>query len=266
MPRLLGRLPAVIDPRVVNLRMALGSTRVPSASAKMNWRARLPSTGVPMLGNDSVGNCTICTCFHFVQVVSGYAELAIQEPTVDEAIGAYSAVGGYDPTQTAADGSNPTDQGLAMMGPGGVVEYWTRNGFTCGGALNKLTSAVDVSLSGDPATRVDRLMDALVLGPVLTGANLSRSNVDADFMWDVAEDPVVGGHEFLVMGAETTATGTWFDIETWDGERRMTSAFVERNVEEACMVLDPVFFTANGVDPAGVDMAAVQAAMATLAK
>jgi hypothetical protein len=139
------------------------------------------------------------------------------------------------------------------------VEYWTKTGLTCGGVLNKLTTAVVVDHANP-----DELKAALALGPLMCGAMLGQANVDSDFMWQPA-DPSIGGHEFLVVGYETLPSGTWYDIVTWDGERRCTDEFMAQCVDEAAMVLDPAFFDANGIDPAGIDMAAVRTAMAGIA-
>ena len=91
-----------------------------------------------MLGNDTVGNCVFCTAFHWIQQASLFIEQPLPtDPTTKECVDAYSAVTGYTPADPG------TDNGTVVMGPGGLVEYWTRHGLLCGGVINMLTSAVD---------------------------------------------------------------------------------------------------------------------------
>ena len=253
MPRLLGKRPAVHDPRVMRLRDVL--LKVPPTMGKMDWRALSPDSGVPMLGNDFAGNCVWCTIFHWRQQASLYTGQPLPSaPTTNECIAAYTGATGYNSNDPS------TDNGTVVMGPGGAVEYWTKTGVVCGGVLNKLTSAVTVNIR-DPI----ELQIALSLGPVMVGASLSQANVDADYMW-VAGGPQIGGHEFLVQGCEIISNGdAYYDVETWDGQRRYGPDFASQNVDEAVMVLDVAFFDKAGIDPAGIDMAAVQSAMGALA-
>lgn len=254
MVRMLGKLPAVHDPRMARLKDIL--ITAPNTSA-MNWRADLPDSGIPMLGNDVAGCCVFATAFHYIQLAAIYALKPLpQEPTADECLMPYSAVTGYDPTQTQPDGSNPTDKGTVVMGPGGLVEYWIKTGLVCGGVRNMLTSAATVDIHNP-----DELQAALKLGPVLMGSSLTQANVDADFMWTYGQ-PFIGGHETLLTGCEIISSGkAYYDIVTWDGERRADDDFMARSADEAVVVLDDIFFDARGYDPAGIDKVALAAAI-----
>jgi hypothetical protein len=253
MNRLLGKRPAVHDPRVMRLRDVL--IKVPPTMGKMNWRADSPAAGVNMLGNNIAGNCVWCTGFHWIEQASLYTGQPLPSaPTTNECLAAYAAGTGYNSNDPS------TDNGTVVMGPGGMVEFWTKTGLLCGGKRNFLTSAATVNIR-DPL----ELQIALSLGPVMVGASLSQANVDADYVW-VAGGPPIGGHEFMVQGCEILSNGdAYFDVETWDGQRRYGPDFAAQNVDEAVMVLDEAFFDKAGFDPAGIDMAAVQAAMASIA-
>lgn len=212
----------------------------------------MPATGIPMLGNDSVGDCVLASVAHWVQIARGYTGVALpHDPTADECIAAYSAITGYDPSNPA------TDQGTVVMGPGGMVEYWTRNGITVGGELSRLSAAVTID-----HTDLDHLDVALTLGPVFCGAEISQGDMDSDFLWDAHDGQVLGGHEFLLVGREIISTGKrYYDICTWNGMWRATDSWLLAAADEMMIPLLPEFFVANGVDPAGVDMAAVEQTM-----
>lgn len=253
MTRLLGKRAAVHDPRMAALRSVMAT--LPTAPAAMNWQAHMPDDGVPMLGNDQVGDCVLASTAHWVQIASGYTGAALPSaPSADECVAAYSAITGYDP-------NNPlTDQGTVVMGPGGLVEYWTRTGIMIGGELSKLQAAVTID-----HTNLDHLDAALTLGPVFCGALISQGDMDSDFLWDAHDGDILGGHEFLLVNREIISTGKrYYDICTWDGLWRCTDSWLLAAADEMMVPLVPSFFDAHGVDPAGIDMAAVEAAMAGL--
>lgn len=255
--RALGKKPHVSDPRIMRLSSVLPTGFV---GKSYNWRAHMPQKGIPMLRNDIIGCCVFATILHYVQLATAYVSNVDIDPTDEECIAPYSAVTGYDPAQTQPDGSNPTDNGTVVAGPGGALEYWHKNGIVVAGENNKLLNAVKVDFRN-----IDHVKNALSLGPLMVGAQLTQENVDSDFMWSTGGD-LIGGHEFLVVDCETISTGKiYFDVETWDGMRRFDDAFLLNNVDEIYMVLDPAFFGPSGLDPADLDIAAVQSSMLALA-
>ena len=214
----------------------------------------MPSTGIPMLGNDSCGCCVWASRLHYLQLAELYVNNNLVQPTDAECIGDYSACTGYDP-------SNPTtDQGTYVQGPGGAIEYWINKGVACAGKRYFLKNAVAVNHMD-----LDHLKLALTLGPVFGGATIRVDDALSPFMWDVGTSAIDGGHEFLIVDCETISTGkTYFDICTWDGMWRATDDWVVAQMDEATMVLDPAFFGPSGLDPADMDMAAISAGMAAL--
>jgi hypothetical protein len=255
--RMLGKQDAVDDRRIARLERLLPVSFAPGKST--NWRAHTPAKGIPILRNNIIGNCVICTAFHYVQTALAYTTSIDIDPTDDEAVGEYSAITGYDPAQTQQDGSNPTDNGTVVAGPGGLLEYWTKTGLVIAGQRNFLKGATRVNHKN-----LDAVKQALSLGPLMVGAQLTQANVDSNFMW-VAGNPYIGGHEFLVLDCEEVAGKTYFDVETWDGMWRYDESFATQSVDEIYMVLDPAFFGPSGLDPADVDMAMLQRSMSALA-
>lgn len=253
MPRLLGKRAAVRDPRVGSLRAVLLAVIAP---ASMNWQAHMPDGGIPMLGNDQVGDCAWASVFHWELIASGYTGVPPPHPpTAAECIAAYSAGTGYNP----ADPS--TDQGTVIMGPGGLVEYWTRTGITIGGEKSVLDSAVTID-----HTDLDDLDAALTLGPVFCGATLTKRDADSDFMWDdLSMEEIEGGHEYLIVNRDIISTGKrYYDVCTWDGMWRATDDWLIRKADEMMIPLLPEFFDKSGFNPAHIDLATVRNQMARL--
>ena len=252
--RALGKLPAVKDTRLVALHQVMPAA-LPAIPKSTNWRAHLPDTGVDMLGNDAFGCCVWATSLHYIQLAALYVSGANLRPTEEECLGpdGYGSTG-FDPTKP------DTDKGTVVAGSGGALDHWIRNGMVCGGRRNFLRSAVIIE-----HTSLDQLRLALALGPVMAGANMTEADMNSLYMFIASGQPPKGGHEFLILGHETLASGkTYYDIETWDGMWRADDNWIQAQMDEACMPLDPAFFGPSGMDPADMDMASVAAAVARI--
>lgn len=254
--RRLGKRAAVVDTRMALLHAVARPAQLPPVPKWVNWRANLPDTGVPMLGNEKCGCCVFATIFHYLECAAAYTRHPLPSaPTEAECIEAYSLVTGYDP-----DDPN-TDLGTYVMGRGGAVEHWARVGIVCGGVRNRLARAATVNFK-DP----DALKQALALGPVMMGASMSEVDCLSPFMWDQQGGDMQGGHEFLCLGFETLSSGkTYYDVETWDGMWRATDDWVAHAVDECVIPLNRAFFDASGVSPSGLDWATVDRLMRAVA-
>lgn len=255
MPKLLGKREAVDDKRMAALHDVIDRSKIPPPPKQVNWRAHMPASGIPMLGNDKAGNCVFASILHYLQLASLYTlQDKPLEPTEAEAIAAYSAVTGYDPANSLTDG------GTYVMGPLGAMQYWTTHGITCGGVLNHLTSAATVDFRDQ-----DHLKQALSLGPVFCGVQLTESDLESQFLWNKRAGQHLGGHEVLLVGYDQLSSGyTWFDIETWDGLWRATGDWMREACDETVMVFNDAFFGRTGLDPAGIDRVAIADRMAQL--
>lgn len=245
--RKLGKLPARRDRRIPPLTKHLPTLAAPPQN--VNWYAAVPL--VPMLGNDKWGDCVPCTVCHYLQLAKKYvAPSGFLQATEDEALAIYSAVTGFN-ASAGPPGSNPTDQGTYMLGPGGMVEYWIKHGVTVGGKLDKLEAVAQVDVKNHTLMK-----QALWLfGALLVGAEIAEGDMEVEFMWQLGSrtGQILGGHEFLVVGYETLASGfTVWDIHTWDGHRRMTSDWMDAALDEAIIVYNDAFINSRGMTGAGV--------------
>lgn len=254
---LYGRKPAVIDPRVPHLAHHMNLAALPASPDQVQWHAMLPADGIPMLGNDQVGNCVWASAFHYLILLSLYAGSAIR-PTTDECIAAYSAGTGYTPSNPASD------QGTVVMGPGGMLDYWINTGLVAGGVNNKCTGAAVVN-PHNPAelqTAIDLFL------AVFIGASISQSDEDAPFLWmnRTRDDVILGGHEFLLTGYTRLSDGeVRYDILTWDGMYRTDQVWVDAAVDEGTVIFDRAFMNTVGISPGGLDLAALTQASLSLA-
>lgn len=250
----LGKKPAVADARLPHLTAVASSLPNPPPAA--NWLADVENW--QMLGNDSVGDCVAAAAMHVIFQQKSYLTPGGRAtvPTAAEAIHNYSAIGGYDPSNPASD------QGLAVLGSGGLIEYWARHGLLCGGVTHKLKSAIQIGMVPREWQQAISLF-----GSVLLGMQLPAGIADADslpYVWSDNRGPAAGGHEVLAVGYQTVASETLYDIVTWGQLCRCTEAFLLAVVDEVVVVSTSDGINAAGVDAAGINQIALANAMKQL--
>lgn len=251
----LGKKPARHDMRVP--RMSKHAAGLPPPPAFANWYADVPDWY--MLANDRVGNCVEAAVMHVILQQTSYADepIAPPMPTDAEALAFYSAATGYDPTEEG------TDQGSYVLGPGGVMDFWFKTGVTCGGVLNKPTAFLSIA---QPSPNEWQQAIA-TFGNLLVGVRLPETIVASEItppIWFDASGPEAGGHEILIVGYRTTAMGVLYNLVSWGQMYQATEAFLLSVLDEAVTVVDAAFINTKGVNPAGVDLAGLQAAMDAL--
>lgn len=252
--RQLGKRAAVTDLRIKSLRQRMNLSAAQATPDQVQWHARLPASGIPMLGNDRVGNCVWASACHYVMLVSQYTGLNIM-PTTDEAVAAYSAGTGYIP------GNAATDLGTVVRGPGGMIEYWTNHGIMMGGVLNKCGPSASVDWTN--AAELQAAID--LFGAVFIGSNMTQDDVDSPYLWLNQTGPFIGGHEYILTGFERLADTTRYDVMTWNGMWRCDDVWLDHAADEALVIYNHDFFDARGISPGGIDVAALTADMATFA-
>lgn len=254
MARLLGRRPRVADARIKRLSVAAPSLPDPPASS--NWYADIPAW--QMLGNDECGDCVVAMGMHFIYQQQSYLTPGrAPMPTAAEAIASYSAIGGYTP-------SNPdSDQGLTVMGKGGLVEYWARDGLMCGGTNHKLTGVLQITR---PNPREWQQAISMFSG-LGVGIRLPESIADSDvlpFVWDDPSGPIAGGHEMFLVGYEKVSGHTFYDCITWGERVRLTEEFLVAVYDEGVCMLSTDGLDKDGKNAVGVTAVALADAMTLL--
>lgn len=250
----LGRKAAITDHRVARLSRVGSGLADPPPSA--NWYADVIDWG--MLGNDQVGDCVVAFGMHYVyQQLRYLSQDKAAIPTTAEAIANYSAIGGYDPADPE------TDAGLAVMGPGGLIEYWTRTGLLCGGEIHKLTNVVQITRPNPKEWR----QAISLFGGMGVGVRLPESIMEADdvpFLWSDPSGPIAGYHEMFLVGYETMNGHTYYDCITWGTRVRLTEAWLQSQFDEGVAVLSMDGMDAGGINAAGLSKTDLAARMALL--
>lgn len=257
-------------------RYKLGKKPARPGAAKLRLSTYLPKDtikGIPpvfgyqkdvavwgMLGNDTVGDCAEADAWHQTMLLnSEQIPPRLIDVTDQTAIQTYSAVTGFDPSQTDAAGNNPTDQGTDVLQ---LAEYRRTVGLTdAAGTVHR----VGAYLALDQGN-VSQLRAAIYLfgGAVSIGVQLPDSaqtqfqNGDA---WSpVAGAQIEGGH--CITGVAGDNDGN-IGVITWGAFQWMTSAFYRRYNDESIVYLSTEFLTAS-VSPEGFDLAQLTANMAEL--
>jgi hypothetical protein len=239
----LGKKNARHDPRT--LRLADYRTGTLTAPAQAHWGHGLPFT---MLGNDNAGDCVEAGYAHHVQVWCDRAGHPFT-PTDAEALGAYSAITGYNP----ADPS--TDQGTDMLT---ACNYWRSTGM----AGHEITAFLSV-----PPRQQGLVKESVAFyGGLYLGVQLPLSaQAQVGDIWKVVTGPDAaagswGGHCIAVTGYDENIL--W--VCTWGRLQAMEWDFLATYGDEAFVLLSKDWQETSGTSPSGLAWGALQADLANL--
>lgn len=248
----MGKRPARKDYRIA--RLSRYAPLLPAPPRSANYYSEITAWG--MLGNDTAGDCIVAAVDHGIYQERTYAnpDSVIVPPTTAEAITTYSAVGGYVP------GNPATDQGLYMLGNGGMMEYWAKNGIICGGILNRPAAYTQIT----QPNIVEWEQAVAIYGSLLLGLQLPENIVSGEeppAIWRNWRGPVAGGHEIIAVGYSKPGKETLFDIISWGRRFQADGAFLQHCVDEAVAVANAAFIGASGTDPGGLTLAMLESDM-----
>lgn len=236
----LGRLaphPKATHPRVsLEDHLNFDKITVPSV---VDRATKVPSW--PMYLNDQLGDCTAAGVGHAIQALTAYGSTEFSV-TDKDVLGLYEATGGYVP------GDPSTDNGANMQD---VLTYWQANGVAGHG--------IQAFAELDDFYHVANMRKALYLfGTVYLGINFPASAMDqfnANAAWTYqAGSPIEGGHCIVLQEMRASGTPNILDIVTWGQLHPMNISFMHHYVEEAWVVIDQDWMTANGTDVDGFNM------------
>lgn len=159
--------------------------------------------------NDTLGDCVCAGLGHVGGVLTGNAGTAPLIFTNDQIVFLYSAIGGYDPSQTQPDGSNPTDQGCDEQT---ALNYFQQHGLLADGSHKaQAWISIDGTNQAECMTAL-WLFENLFFGIELPDAWISPFPSASGFTWDVAGDPdPSNGH--CVTGFAYNSKGV--TIDSW---------------------------------------------------
>ena len=195
-----------------------------------------------MDGNDSVGDCACAMESHRKMIDSANVG-SIIIPTTEDTLALYSAVTGYDPSQTDSSGNNPTDQGTVLTD---LFSYLEKNGTILAWA------------EFDP-TQFIRYRQAInIFGSALVGVQIRQSDMDefnSGNSWSPQTDAVEGGHAIIAPKADLES----ITYVTWGALQQATQDWCLQETSEAYVVISQDFInTVTQNTPSGFNLAQLQ--------
>jgi len=240
----LGKLPKKHDRLRRTLCLAKYTQQLAPPPAAVDYSA-ISDLGVML--NATLGCCVCAGYGHSVQQwnqLAGHAFIP-SDPMVEAS---YEAIGGYNPAQTASDGSNPTDQGCNMLD---ACKYWRSTGM--GG------HKIDAFVSLGESTPISQLLlkqSIALFGNSYLGFSMPQS-CQEQAIWDVIPDPGDGSTEPGSWGGHCVLAVAYDDthltVVTWGQLLKVTWAFVDKYLEEAYGLYSEDWMVASGLSVSGFD-------------
>jgi hypothetical protein len=251
----LGKLPKQTDARTLQLSRYLAST-VAAPPDQIDWGQKVNGWG--MLGNDTVGDCVWAAQGHADMLWSTNAQGAPVPITTAECLAAYEKVTGYNP-QAGPSGNNPTDRGTSLLAG---LKYWRHTG------LDKQTIDAFVEIEASDIDNVKLGID--LFGCVYVGVQLPDSVLPTPSQvpsWTVTPDGTPAnrvnpdnGH--CIIYSAYDASGP--TVVTWGQTVTASWAFHTAYCDEIYAMVAPGWLNSSGVDPGGLDLAALESDLQAL--
>jgi hypothetical protein len=228
---------------------------LPTPPAEVSYVVDVPNW--PMLLNDQLGDCVIAAMGHMAQQWSYFASngAAMRVMSDQEALAAYEAIGGYNPSDPS------TDQGCDMLT---ALNYWRNHGIMVGGTLDKIGGFVEV----DPSSPAEVKEAIWLFGNLFTGVQLPVS-AQGENAWTVPDGGIYGsqgqpgswGGHCIPCDAESPITLTCI---TWAERLKMSHNFFADYCDEVYAVLSADWIGKQGKAINGFNLAQFQADLANL--
>ena len=204
-----------------------------------------------MMGNDSVGDCTIADCGHQIMLHTANAS-TIVIPTQQDILSAYSAATGYDPSNPASDqGANETS----------VCQFMETTGIL--GHKSNGDAMVDPA-NLDHIRWCIQLFGACRLGIEVPDYLMTQFNLGKPWAYDVTQSQTSeGGHDVPLVKYD----GQYFYCVTWGKLQPIDPSFFSKHaglVDEAHAEVYADWIKSTGVAPSGFDLSQLLADMSHL--
>lgn len=234
----LGRKAVKTDSRTLRLGKYLTAS-LPAPPNARDWTRGLSSWG--MMRNDTLGDCTIASLGHAIQVWSANVgqELTVSDDNIQDA---YQRWCGYDPKNPSTDGG-----GIELD----VMNNFKKDGLA-GHALTGFASMTPTNLT--EIRQAINLFGGAYIGLSLPLSAQNQTVWDANNFWTRKDSRYLpgswGGHAVFVPKYD----GNSFTCITWGGLKTMTVAFWNKYCDEAHVLFGQDWLTNLKVSPSGFDM------------
>jgi hypothetical protein len=235
----LGRKAVKTDSRTLKMAKYL-TAALPAPLDTMDWAKGQKSW--LMLGNDSLGDCTIAGAMH---TIMGWTLNSGKEVlfSTQDAINYYELFDGYNPNDSS------TDQGGILLD---VLNDWKQQGIN--------GHKVDAYASVTPSNLTEVKQALSLFGPLYCGMNFPKS-ARGQSEWTVTKDhSIEGGHCVVMIGYN--ATGPVFI--SWGALYQATWEFFSTYFDEIYAAISPDWFEKSGVDPTGLNITQLNADLALI--
>jgi hypothetical protein len=237
----LGKNRPVIDDRTMRFATYV-KPALPSPPASVEYGAQV--TTWPMYYNDQYGDCTCAAAGHMIQnwTANATAEVTVPPPNV---LTFYEHFVGTPP---------PPDAGCDMLS---VLKYWRRRGI----GSHKVLAFTSIDLQDQAQAQ----SACWLFGSVYIGVALPDFATQGDMLtvpWVVPPGGPVGsaapnpdnGH--CIPAVSYDADNLY--VVTWGEIKSMSWGFYNAYADESFAVISKDFIEANGLNPAGFDLAALE--------
>lgn len=230
------------------LQLAKYTVALDPTPSKVYWEYKVPAWG--MDANDTIGDCEIARIAHMVMNFTAHTGTMVT-PTIDEVIAVYSAITGYDPSQTQPDGTNPTDTGAATPD---VMNYWQNTGI----AGHKIAGWVQTDLTQAAIEQAIWLFGGDALDIAVYQSMMDQTN--AGKPWDNPSGDALGYHAVPAFGFGSQG----LTLVTWGALQQMGWPTAMQVAQGSYAAFGEDWLNA-GKAPNGFDMATLQADLAAMA-
>jgi hypothetical protein len=240
-----GKLSPKANPKTLKMSRYLLADAPPAPPSKSYWEYRVKN--YPMFSNDVLGDCVLAAGGHMEEAWSAHTgpEVVLTDADI---IAAYEAVGGYVP------GDPSTDNGTAITD---FLEWWQTTG------LAGIKIAGWASINPHSIDNVKK--GVYLFGGIDIGIQVPQSAMDqnaAGKAWDMVPNDggIVGGHSIPVLGygAEGCTCITWGMLQ------QMSWEWFQAYCDEAYCVISPNWLAQSGEAPNHLNLAELQADLATI--
>jgi hypothetical protein len=245
----LGKLAPKLHSMTIPFEQIITPGVLPSPATRVFREYKAPATAKQMYGNDQYGDCVWAMLANFIILTTAHTG-AVVIPTLDDVLGAYSAVTGFDPV------TGMNDNGTAITD---ALEYMR----TTGMAGIKILGWAQI----DYTNLVHRKLGADLFGATLVGVQLPASAQDqfgAGQSWEVVPgSPIEGGHAILRSGYGRLGD----NYESWaKWDQKASAAWSTQCVDEEYVAITPAWIDhVTQKTPGGLDLAALQTVLKTIA-
>jgi hypothetical protein len=207
-----------------------------------------------MFLNDQLGDCVIAGAFHLIDQWTTYATGQMAPLTDAQALAAYEAVGGYNPSDPS------TDQGCDMVT---ALNYWRKTGF----AGHKIAGYAQINT--DNPTEIAQAI--YLFGNVYLGLAMPLTAQNAD-SWFVSPGSLNGngspgswgGHCAPIVGFSRATNNAGLTVVTWGQTMSMTWNFLNLYSDEMYAVISTDWINQAGKSASGFAYSALLADLAEI--